>query len=84
MLHNAERATMTTRPYTRREKQKLTPEILGRYHDLLMRNDVQGFEKLLAEYGPHISDAERHRQVERFKHYSAEILRRRWVPSRLQ
>jgi hypothetical protein len=35
---------------TRREAQKLTPEILGHYHDLLMANDFDGFDKLLEIY----------------------------------
>jgi hypothetical protein len=37
-------------PNTRREAQRLTPEIIGQYHDLLMTNDLAGFDRLLEEY----------------------------------
>lgn len=73
---------MTTKPTTRREARKLTPEILGHYHDLLMRNDVDGFEKLLAQYAPALGDGQRQSLIDDFKHYAARILRHRWRPSK--
>jgi hypothetical protein len=73
---------MTTKPTTRKEAQKLTPEILGHYHDLLMQNDLGGFEKLLAQYAPALEDEEKQELIEDFKHYAARILRHRWRPSK--
>jgi hypothetical protein len=67
---------METPPQTRREAQKLTPEILGHYHDLLMANDFEGFEMLLEIYK--VPEELRDEQRQEFKHYAERILRRKW------
>lgn len=69
-------------PYTRRDKWKLTPEILSQYHALIMNNDVAGFEKLLAQYAPFMDDQTRRERVEAFTQHAATILRHRWRPSK--
>jgi hypothetical protein len=63
-------------PHTRREVQALAPEILGHYHDLLMANDLDGFEKLLEIY--RVPEELREKQIREFTHYAERILRRRW------
>jgi hypothetical protein len=69
---------MSTRPpYTRREAKKMQPDILGRYHDLVMAYDVAGYERLLDGY-PHITAEERTELVEDFKLVGELILKRRW------
>lgn len=66
---------------TRREAQRLTPEILGQYHDLLMTNDVKGLEKLLDVY--HVAEEPREALRREFTLYAEKLLRRRWrVPKR--
>ena len=71
---------MSTAQHTRREKQRLTPEILEQYHALLMTNDVAGFERLLAQYAPGLDPRETEKQIEEFKRYAARILQHRWRP----
>ena len=66
------------RPYTRRDIPKMQPDILGRYHDLLMTNNVQGYEKLLDEYQPHVSAEERKELMDEFKRGAELVLQRRW------
>jgi hypothetical protein len=40
--------------YTRRDKQRLAPEIIAKFHDAGQRGDVAVFKRLLAEYGAHL------------------------------
>jgi hypothetical protein len=61
---------------TRREKQKLTPEILGHYHDLLVANDIEGFDMLLEIYK--VPEEQRDEQRQEFRLYAERILQRRW------
>jgi hypothetical protein len=65
-------------PYTRRDIPKMQPDIVGRYHDLLMTNNVPGYGKLLDEYQPHISAEEREELLADFKLGAELLLRRRW------
>jgi hypothetical protein len=68
---------MTDKPsHTRRDVQVLTPEILGHYHDLLIANDLDGFEKLLAIY--RVPQELRGELCDEFTHYAERILRRKW------
>ena len=69
-------------PYTRRDIPKKQPDILGRYHDLLMANDPEGYAKLLDEYQPHISPEEKKELMAEFKLGAELLLRRRWLHSR--
>jgi len=69
---------MTTSSYTRRDVRKMKPNILGKYHDLVMTNDLAGYEKLLDEY-PHIAAPEREELIADFKHVAEKVLRRRWL-----
>ena len=62
--------------YTRRDVQKLAPDIRHRYRDLLMANDPSGYEKLLDEY--HIEGAERAELIADFTLGAELLLRRRW------
>ena len=39
--------------YTRRDKERLAPEIIAKFHDAGQRGDVEAFKRLLAEYGAH-------------------------------
>jgi hypothetical protein len=81
MRHNAEHQ-MSTKPerkeYTRREAQRLTPEIMGCYHDLVMAGNLSEFERLLDLYQPGMDDKLREQMIEEFKHYAARIVRHRW------
>lgn len=61
---------------TRRDAQRLSPEILGHYHDLLMANDFEGFDMLLETYK--IPEDQREEQRKEFRLYAERILRRRW------
>ncbi len=70
------------REYTRRLAKQLTPDIMGHYHDLLMKADVTEFERLLDLYQPGIEPNVKADLIEEFKHYAARILRSRWRPSR--
>jgi hypothetical protein len=62
---------------TRREIKALTPELLGHYHDLLMANDPEGFEKLLGIN--HVAEEVKEELRSEFKHYAERILRRHWL-----
>jgi succinate dehydrogenase flavin-adding protein (antitoxin of CptAB toxin-antitoxin module) len=64
-------------PYTRRDVQRLSEEIRGEYRELLMKNDVEGFKKLLAQY-PTIDEDKKNEMIENFKQYAVRILRNRW------
>jgi hypothetical protein len=64
--------------YTRRDVQKMKPDILGNYHNLVMLNDLAGYEKLLDEY-PQITAEERDELVADFKLVAETVLRRRWL-----
>lgn len=68
---------MTEGTYTRRDVQKMKPDILGRYHHLLMTNDLAGYERLLDGY-PYISAEEREELIADFKLGAEIVLRRRW------
>ncbi len=70
---------MTKPVSTRREAQELTPEILGQYHDLLMTNDLAGFERLLEAYN--VAEELREELRREFMHYAERILRRKWHDS---
>ncbi len=63
--------------YTRREAQRLTPAILGQYHALVMNNDFEGFEKLLAQY-PQIPEEAKEELRDDFKRYAAKALIWKW------
>jgi hypothetical protein len=65
--------------HTRREIEALTPDILGRYHDLVIANDVDGFERILEIY--RVPDEQREELRREFRLYAARILRRRWRDS---
>ena len=65
-------------PYTRRDIPTMQPDILGRYHDLLMTNNPGGYEKLLDEYQPHISAEQRADLLADFKLGAELVLRRQW------
>lgn len=68
---------MTTKtPHTRREVQALTPELLGHYHDMLMSNDLESFEKLMTIY--RVPEEAREELRRDFTQYAERILRRRW------
>lgn len=71
---------MTISGYTRRDKQRLTPEILGQYHALIIKSDLAGFEKLLAQYAPYIPEGVKQELIEEFKQYAASSLRWKWQP----
>jgi len=62
--------------YTRREIEALMPGVLGKYHNLLMVNDVDGFERLLELYN--VPQDQREEQRREFRHYAERILQRRW------
>jgi hypothetical protein len=67
---------MTKTAATRREAAKLAPEILGQYHDLLVANDLEGFDMLLEIYK--VPQDQREDQRREFMHYAERILRRKW------
>lgn len=56
----------------------MKPDILGRYHDLVMTNDLGGYEKLLDQY-PQIGAEERAELIADFKLAAETVLRRRWL-----
>jgi hypothetical protein len=63
---------------TRREAQKLTPEILGQYHTLVMNADFEGFDKLLDQYA--IEDDKKQELKDEFRRYAERALRAKWRP----
>jgi hypothetical protein len=71
---------MTEPVHTRREAQRLTPEILGHYHDMLMANDVESFDKLMEVY--RVPEEAREELRKDFTRYAEEILRRKWRGSK--
>jgi|HubBroStandDraft_5_1064220.scaffolds.fasta_scaffold568480_1 hypothetical protein len=71
---------MTESVPTRREAQRLTPEILGHYHDMLMANDLESFKKLLDVY--RVPEEAREELQKDFTRYAEEILRRKWHGSK--
>lgn len=73
---------MTDPVYTRREAQKLTPEILGQYRALVMKNNFEGFDQLLDKYGKHIPEEIKEELRDEFKHYAARALSWKWRNSR--
>lgn len=68
--------------YTRRDKQRLTSEVLGRYHALVMQGDVSGLEELLAQYAPYIPEDKKEELIEDFKRAAENAVRRRWLSPR--
>ena len=62
--------------FTRREVEAFTPIVLGRYHDLVMTNDVAGFERLLELY--RVPEEQRQELRREFTLYAERLLRRRW------
>jgi hypothetical protein len=62
--------------YTRRDVKRLSPEILGHYHGLVMRNDLETFNKLLEIY--RVPEELREELRHEFTQYAERILRRRW------
>jgi hypothetical protein len=69
--------------YARRDVQKAKPDILGRYHDLVVANDLAGYEKLLDQY-PQIAAEERAELIADFKLVAETVLRRRWLRPKSQ
>ena len=67
--------------YTRREIEALTPELLGKYHDLLMAGDPAGFEELMEAND--IAMGLREELRREFMLYAARILRRKWRGQKL-
>jgi len=62
--------------YTRRDVQRMKPDILGHYHELVMTNDFAGYEKLLDEY--RIPAEEREQLLKDFKHAVERVVRQHW------
>lgn len=69
---------MIKSPYRRRDISEKGPDILGRYHDLLIANNLPGYEELLDEYQTHISTEERKILIDDFKLGAEIVLQRRW------
>jgi hypothetical protein len=67
--------------HTRREVKWLTPLVLGRFHALIMENNLPGFEALLEAY-PDIPAETKRELIEEFKRIAAEQMRRRWRSSK--
>jgi len=67
--------------HTRREVQWLTPLVLGRFHALIMENNLPEFEKLLDGY-PDIPKELRQELIEDFKRIAVEQMRRHWRSSK--
>ncbi len=71
---------MTEPVNTRREAQRLAPEILGHYHDMLMANDLESFDELMEVY--RVPEEAREELRKDFTRYAEEILRRKWRGSK--
>jgi hypothetical protein len=67
---------MAERVYTRREAQKMKPDIIRRYRDLVATNDLAGYEKLLDEY--HVEGEEQAELINDFTRDAELVLRRHW------
>jgi hypothetical protein len=67
---------MSVKSYTRRDKQRMAPDILGHYHEFVCANNQAGYERLLDEYG--ISGEERAELLADFKRDAEYVLRLRW------
>jgi hypothetical protein len=68
--------------YTRRDAKRLSPEILGQYHALVMKGDVPSFEKLLDQYAPELPTETHKELVGEFTRLSVIALRKNWRPSK--
>lgn len=67
---------MSEPAYTRREAQKLTPELLQQYHVLVWQNDFAGFDELLGRYD--IPEKTKEELRADFRLYAEKVLLRRW------
>jgi len=65
--------------YTRREVKWLTPVVLGQFHNLIMKCDQAGFERMLDEY-PQIPVETRQELIKEFKQIAENQMRRKWIP----
>jgi hypothetical protein len=70
-------ALMSKKTYTRRDKKDMSPEILGRFHDLVMINDSAGYENLLDEY--RVDAEDKAELMADFRRVAEDVLRRRWL-----
>jgi hypothetical protein len=61
--------------YTRRDKQRLAPEIIAKFHDAGQRCDLEAFKRLSAEYGAHLPREVKDELIAEFKR-NADALRR--------
>jgi hypothetical protein len=71
---------MTT--YSRRDALKLTREVLGQFHALILNGNLPGFEALLAQYQSEMPAKVKKDLIEEFTRLSAEALRRQWRSSK--
>jgi hypothetical protein len=71
---------MTT--YTRRDAWKLTKEVLGQFHAMILEGNLPGFEALLEQYQPALSAETKKELIEEFKRLSADAIRRNWRSSK--
>jgi hypothetical protein len=72
-----ERVEMTK--YTRREIGRLSHNVLGRYHALVVENNLADFEELLSLYQPELSEDTKKELIRQFMQSAENVLRRNWL-----
>jgi len=60
--------------YTRKQIEKLSPEIIAEYHEAGQRGDLQAFKRLLGKYAAHLPKQVKDKLIEEFKQ-NADALR---------
>jgi hypothetical protein len=65
--------------YTRRDAKRLTHDLLGKYHALVVENSLEGFEELLSAYQPELSEEVKQELIRQFKLSAENVLRRNWL-----
>lgn len=65
--------------YTRREAERLSHDVLGRYHSLVVENNLTEFEELLSVYQPEMPEETKQELIRQFKLTAENVLRRNWL-----
>lgn len=59
--------------YTRKDIEKLSPEIIAEYHEAGQRGDLQAFKRLLGKYGAHLPREVKDKLIEEFTQNAAAL-----------
>jgi hypothetical protein len=59
--------------HTRRDVQKLSPQIIQEFHEAGQRGNEQAFKRLLGKYASHLPDEKKEELLEEFRMQSAAL-----------